>query len=501
MISDKKIEFLINQGFEKDIINMFINCGVEKHLLWFLSMYKKESIKNLNSEEIRLVNDYLTKSNLLVVKRTNYAETLKYAIAFKKNEARKNKNKIYQFDNGFYISLLNAIDLKEEGELMSNCVGTYDYRVENGVVAILALKQSSGKTVAHIEIKKNGLIGQNYAKANSKINNFYWMMIIEFFKNNHKEVDLSKLFGESYVATTYGEYINEIILTVPTAIQMYIDNGAKKTEQISGFEIKRFASLLNVHESAKKFSSQNDVLDWIEGKKQNVLKMYDELKNEILETTASKMFLSDKMKERIFGNKKDSYYMKGDSYNLQEIDPNYGESYKTEAIRVDDAGVDEPMNAPVPEPEMIEGELPYEAEGRETMDETKEMEADAGTEDDVVAERIVENRGELQPIRPRRPVVILERLRNALLNDVNERQVENFEPVPGVYVNGQNGELQLEEIEYIGGYNAEENIVEVPEDFQVERAEYPIEEIEGEGEVAMMPPEHINQILKRATLD
>ncbi len=498
MISEKKIEFLIKQGFDKDVINLFINCGVEKHLLWFLAMHKKKSIKNLNSEEIRLVNDYLNKSNLLEVKRTNYSETLRYAKNFQKNQARKNKNKLYDFENGFYISLLNAIDLKEEGELMANCVGTYDYRVEKGTVAILALKQSSGKTVAHIEVKKNGLIGQNYAKANSKINNFYWMMILEFFKNNHKEVDLSKLFGESYVTTTYGDYINEIILTVPTAVQMFIDGGTKKTEQISGFEIKRFASLLNVNESAKKFSSQNDVLDWIEEKKQNVLKVYDELKNQILETSASKMFLSDKMKERIFGNKKDAYYMKGESYNLQEIDPAYGESkVTTEAV-----GLEEPAIR------IIEGELPFdneiqEPEGREVGEMmAMEMEADDGPVENIVEERIEEPiGGALGALRPRRPVVIFERLRNALLTVDNERNEENFEQVPGVYINGVNGELQLEEIEYLGGYNAEENMVEVPENFQVERAEYPIEERAEMEDMGMMPPEPINQILKRATLD
>lgn len=489
------MDFLINQGFDKDIINLFINCGVEKHLLWFLTVHKKESIKSLNAEEIRLVNDYLNRGNLLKLKKATYAETLKCAMDFQKNEKRKNNNKLYEFENGFYISLLNAIDLKEEGELMSNCVGTYDYRVENGSVAILALKQYNGKTVAHIEIKKNGLIGQNYAKANSKINSEYWMMILEFFKNNHKEVDLSKLFGESYLATYFGDHINDIILTVPTAVKMFIDGGEKKMEQTNGFEIKRFASFPNQNECAKKFSSQDDVLNWVEERKQNLIKTYDELKTQILETAASKMFLSDKMKERIFGNKKDSYYMKGDAYKLEEINPAYGESSTEAIIRDELAPMDRMEMEPNRELEPIGGELPYdynqEPEGREAMGEIMEMDADAGPEEEVMEEQMAEPMEEER--MPRRPVIIFERLRNALLNNGNERVENNFETVPGIYVNGENGELRLEEVEYLGGYNAVDGI-EVPENFPIEEAEYP-------AEMQVMPPEPINEIIKRATFD
>jgi len=114
MASDKKIEFLINQGFSRDIINLFISYGVDKNLLWFLGAHKKDMITNFKEEEIKLVNKFIElfkNSNNNPTKYT-YQEVLRDAILHKKNGERKINNILYTFDNGYYISILNEEDLK-----------------------------------------------------------------------------------------------------------------------------------------------------------------------------------------------------------------------------------------------------------------------------------------------------------------------------------------------------------------------------------------------------
>ena len=361
MVSEKKIEFLSKQGFEREIIKMFVNCGVDKHLVWFLSKHKKSEIEHLNGEDIRIVNLYLNNIPSTKVKKHSYSEALVAARRFEKNEKRKLKNKIYHFENGFYISILNAVDLKEDGIIMSNCVGGYEEKISNGIVGILALKQPSGKTVAHIEINKNGLIGQNYAKGNMPLSKNYWMMILEFFKNNSKAVDLSNLFGESHIATCIGGNISEVILSIPISVNMFIENGVKKSEQIQGFEVKRFSPLYkNNNQSVIKISSKSDVIDWIEQKKLEVIKAYEDLSIQVLATSASQLYLSDNMKEKIFGTNKGAYLMKGDKCDLLEMRPN-GQAFAQELMEVEpDEEIMEPiMEQPeeIPEMERINDEI------------------------------------------------------------------------------------------------------------------------------------------------
>lgn len=329
MASEKKIDFLTTQGFSKDAINLFIEYGIDKNLLWFLGAHKKNIINSLNKEEIILVNKYIESFKDSV--KHSYPNVLKLAMLHKQNQDRKNKNIIYVFDNGYYISILNKEDLKEEASIMSNCVFTHYYgRVEEGQVGILALKQSSGKTVAHIEIQKNGLIAQNYAKANKQMGKDEWTMIYEFFSKNSKGVDLSSLFGEAYVAESHGAYIDEVILSVPTSVNVNLHNGTKQTSEQDGFEVKRFSLLPKRSSSTFKIPNKSEIINWIENKKQEVNKFYDELISLVSLTSACNLYLSDEIKEKIFGSKKEAYLMKGNSYNLSEIDPRFGSKNMTE---------------------------------------------------------------------------------------------------------------------------------------------------------------------------
>jgi hypothetical protein len=246
MASEKKIEFLVKNGYSREAINTFISYGVDKSIIWFLNMHKSGQIKNFDENEIKLINNFV--QNNAIDRKASYKEIVVLAKSFEKNQKRLKNNIIYTFKNGYYVSVLNSIDLTEEGRIMSNCVGGYQSSVECGNVGLLALKNKSGKTIVHIEVKKNGLLGQNYAKANSQMSAENWKMILEFFENNSKDVDLSKMFGESYVLTYSGNnFIDEIIMSIPTSVNISIKEGVKKdfmeVVQYSTEELKDYTGL------------------------------------------------------------------------------------------------------------------------------------------------------------------------------------------------------------------------------------------------------------------
>lgn len=454
MISEKKKLFLVKQGFKEENIDKLSSLNVDKHILWFLSVEKKGFI--LHEKDVLLINNYFENSLNVKTEKKSFQEILEEARKFEKNQKRLLKNILYTFDNGFYISVLNASDLREEGIIMSNCVGGYEQRVFEGEVGILALKNPSKKTIAHIEIRKNGFIGQNYAKANTHLNKENWMMIVEFFEKNSKNVDLSKLFGESYVSTCYGSNIEEIILSIPTSVRMYLENGEKKNEQITGFEVKRFLPYSNAKNSAVKLSSKEDMVKWLEKKKEEVVNAYNDIIYQVLNTSASKMYLSDEMKEKIFGKKNGSYLMKGDNYDLSELTP-------YTIMEGDDVEAGE-----MPMVEMPEQELPVEI-APEVRDEPQ--------------------REDREIIPGLRMPVILRNLRAQAVaeNEVlAERIYENEAPEEG-----QNPRLDYIEVPYEGGYG-EDRLVE---------AIYAGETNEEQNGNLQMPPEPFEDIIRRANLE
>ena len=348
MVNNKKIDFLVKQGYDRNVIDILIECGVERHLLWFLTINKKGFMKNLDSLEINIVNKYLEDCNDAVKylastkdKTQIYKEAVRQAYNFKNDSERKERNIIYRFENGYYISLLNEQDLQLEGKIMSNCVGGYYSTVENKDVGILALKHPSKKTVAHIEIKKNGQISQNFSKANSQIGVEYWKMILEFFEKNSKKVDFKNLFGDAYVTSSGGGYINSVSLCIPTSITYELKDGVKKINFNDAFELKRFSLDIPKNTEEIKFSEKSELTKWLQDKKNEILKVYDDLTEQINLTNSSDLYLSDEIKEKIFGSHKNSYLMKGEKYNLSEVNVQSVSAYgvpdmqEPEAERID----------------------------------------------------------------------------------------------------------------------------------------------------------------------
>ena len=267
-----------------------------------------------------------------------YAQVVQHAFLHQKNIERKNNNIIFYLENGYYVSVLDEEDLVYEGRIISNCVANYREQVKCKKVGILALKQPSGKTIIHIEIKTNGSLAQNFAKGNSQIDNKQWVMIMEFFEKNSKKVDYQKLFGDAYVTSSTGGMIQSVSLCVPTSIVYDLRDGIKKKTFQEAVELKRFSLNIPKITEELKFTDKSDLTKWLQDKKNEISKMYDDLTEQINLTNSSDLYLSDEMKEKIFGSHKNSYLMKGEDYNLSEIDVM---SYINNGVGVPAAGMPE----------------------------------------------------------------------------------------------------------------------------------------------------------------
>lgn len=349
MITKRKFDFFKAQGFSVELIEKLVECGVDKQLLWFLTQYKKYPFE-LSEFHIRLVNDYLEnpkprpvfeekklkKSSLKskeVEEELDFRKILEIALEIKIDTDRKNANILYRLDNGYYFSKLDPEDLHSESMVMANCVYShFSHHVIAKEVAIISLKRPNGKTVGHIEIKRNGMIGQNFAKANSELNREYWLMVLDFFKANSKGVDTDSIFGESYVVGCSDLFIREIALSIPTEVHMRIVNGEKQKDQLRGFQVKRFVPSKRVNDSYINMSNKQEVIEFVESKKRQLVQAYDNLITNIIDTGAAHLYLSDQIKERLFGSGKSAYFMRGNSYNLSEMDPNYIANSIVEAI-------------------------------------------------------------------------------------------------------------------------------------------------------------------------
>lgn len=363
MISENKIKFFSSQGFEKKTIDALINCGVDKYISWFLAKYKKQELKQIDSTtetDIKLCNDFFIKAKVSPEGSMSFNAVLQTSKKYFENEERKKNNIIYRFENGYYISVLNPQDAHEEGTNMSNCITGYGQKIKNGELGILALKQLNGRTVAHIEVKKNGMINQNYAKANAQLNIHFWKMILDFFSKNSKKIDENKVFPHQYQIEHRGSLIYSVGLIVPLNVTSSLHDNRIKQDVSNYFNMKQF-HLITDREENINIEKKEDLISLIENKKNEITKEYDKLIN-FINTTSSpyELYLSDEIKEKIFGSKKGAYLMKGESFNIQEISPYYEEMQLKKRTDDEEIALGEQLEDAVYDNEVIEqpiGEL------------------------------------------------------------------------------------------------------------------------------------------------
>ena len=320
--TNKRREFLINQGYPEKLINFLESSGVRKHMLWFLNQLKHKSDSPENTynfkDTIKFINAHIESNGKNTFKNIDEAYKSAYVEDYKKKTVLKKA--LYTFKDGHSIVLLKPSDLQAEGMWMSNCIGGYSENVSSKNTALLALKNPDGDTLVHFEILKNGSLAQNFEKANMPVRNKYWKYVYEFFKNNSKNIPADKHFGFAWRAAMDFSNKGGINMTaqcvVPKRISKHIDNRGQMVTSLESSEtLKEFKTHLPMIDFCE-FDKDNFVKKLKEAKA-NIIKSLDDIINNAEITDGENLFVSDKIKEALFGE--GSYLMKGDDYNILDL--------------------------------------------------------------------------------------------------------------------------------------------------------------------------------------
>lgn len=323
MAKGKRKEYFIKQGYSSNLINILESCGVDKHMLWFLNQLRHngdgKNIDDKTKRDINMINKHIeskSKNNF-----NNMEEAYKSAYI---ENARKNlsiKKALYTFKDGHSIILLNTEDLILEGTNMSNCVGGYRDKIKSKNVALFALKNPEGDTLVHFEIMKNGMLSQNFEKANMPVRHIYWKYIYEFFKNNSKNIQSSKHLGFAWRSSMRQNQVGcgfeiSVECVMPKKISKRIDNGGELITHIESSNIiKKFnAQFPSIY--LTEFDKSNFIKK-MKSAKSDIIKAFDDMIANVDITCGENLYVSDKIKEIAFGD--GCYTMKGEEYNANDI--------------------------------------------------------------------------------------------------------------------------------------------------------------------------------------
>lgn len=317
----KRKEFLIKQGYSSKLIDTLESCGVTKHMLWFLSQFKgvTDNVEHPYDfkDKIKMINAHIEFKGKNTFKNLDEAYKSAYVEEYRKKSALKKA--IHTFKDGHTIVLLKPNDLQAEGMWMSNCVGNYTERVSSKERAVLALKNSDGTTLVHFEILKNGALAQNFEKANMPVRNKHWKYVNEFLKLNSKNIPSSKHFG--FVWRTSMDFNNKGInisaeCVIPKRISKHMDGrGQMVTTLESSDTLKEFR--INIPKVKFYEFEKEAFIKKIKEAKSDIIKSLDDIIANVEITDGENLFVSDKMKETLFGE--GHYAMKGDGYNLLDL--------------------------------------------------------------------------------------------------------------------------------------------------------------------------------------
>ena len=335
--TEKKKEYFIKQGYSRFIIEQLEQCGVSKHMLWFLTQldYKSEYPKMSAEviENIKIINEHIESMGKNTFKNIQDA----FESACSENAKKKSllKNALHIFKDGYSIVLLEQKDLYNEGLSMSNCVGGYKDRIVSKERALLAVKNPEGDTVVHFEIMKNGMLAQNFEKANMPVRNKYWKYVYEFLEQNSKYIPDSKHFGFAWSGsvTTGSRGISiSANCIVPIGILKSIDSKGNLVSSVERSAIVKSFNIKIPKVSLCEFEKK-DFVKKLNDYKAEMIKSFDEIITSVELTEGRNLFVSDEVKARIFGE--GFYLMKGDDYNALDITMFDNDQNMIEPVMVD----------------------------------------------------------------------------------------------------------------------------------------------------------------------
>jgi hypothetical protein len=326
---EKRKEFLIKQGYSREMIDLLSSYGVKRHMLWFLRelkhSHKKEIIEI--SSTIKLINDHIERSGKNKFKTIH--EAIMSASAERSRMNGLENVAIHRFEDGHFITYIPYSELSNEAVVMSNCVGNYVTGVKEKERAILALKSPDGDTLVHFEILKNGLISQHFEKANMPVRPKYWRYIAEFLKANSKKIDSNKHFGFGWQfhmsspklksirgGHSEGSYVDATVnCVIPKKISKSITNEGFVSEIELCDNVKTFKHKIpSLHYSGL---DKGELIKKLRNFRSEMSKSIDEIISNVESTDGEDMFLSDELKEKIFG--KGCYLMNGDDYGIMDM--------------------------------------------------------------------------------------------------------------------------------------------------------------------------------------
>ena len=394
----KKKEFFIKQGYSEEMINYLEGLGVKTHMIFFLVNLKRlESAKRDVYNEaykklIVLVNDFFKKEGKNKFK--NFEDAAIFAVRDKEIENRIKKNTIHKFSDGHYIVKLTHLDLEREANKMSNCVANYYDKVKENRSSILALKNKKGETLVHFEIQRNGVISQNYEKANLNVRGKNWKYINEFLTLNSKNIDVK---NNNFFDFSWNLNYNKkngflsVSSVMPTSIIQEINRNGEKVNKVNDFCIIKKFNYLSPFREDVEFNSFNklDVINKLEEIKSSINNVIDDLIKETEITEGKNLYISDELKEKLFG--KDNFILKGDKYSFQDLlMDTYGEN------RIDRREFEENAQIVHEEERRFERENQVERENQEEgIMEVQNNEADR-EENRVARLRPIRTRDELR---------------------------------------------------------------------------------------------------------
>lgn len=369
MAQNKRKDYLLKQGYSLELINILESCGVTKHMLWFLNQLRNnERARNITESmksDIKVINEHIESKGKNVFRNMEEAFKSVYAEKARKNAAMKKA--LYAFKDGHSIVLLEPRDLHMESINMSNCVGGYVSRIESKEKALLALKSPEGDTLVHFELLKNGMLSQNFEKANMPVRHKYWKYIYEFFKQNSKNIPASKHLGFAWDAAIHWNdsgYHMRVDCVMPTKISKYIDRNGQLATSIEKSNILKTFNIqiprITLHEFDK-----NVFVKKLKLAKTDIIKAFDDIISNVEITEGENLYVSDKTKDIVFENS--FYLMKGEEYNANDMTvlndrPNVaeevpmGEMMEEPAVEeMGDIAMEEPVQAEEPAEEVPQG--------------------------------------------------------------------------------------------------------------------------------------------------
>lgn len=173
---NKKVEFLVNQFkiSEDDALKIFNFCQkahVDKYVVWVAKEFKKNEKILDNLQDAIYIFDWVIKKKINIL-------DFDFEIAFEKSKKWHEENFkitkkvkhveededdlsiVYRCkDKKHYFKLLTPQELEEEGQMMGNCIGGYDYKIKDGKSIIISLRDENN--IPHVDIEIDAKTGES----------------------------------------------------------------------------------------------------------------------------------------------------------------------------------------------------------------------------------------------------------------------------------------------------------------------------------------------------